>query len=422
MIGAPPPMSVCPYCGGEGARLDPSVVVCPQCRWLRPLAPGYIVHPNAFQWGADSQAMAKLRAIAPLNAAARAVSDKVGRRWVETSFNAVRLGENQLPDIFATAVHAGRLLGMPYMPDVYVSGDKMWDAVTYGTDRSAFILIGSALINNFKGDDLLFVLAREMGHCRAGHALWKTVGMFLVGAQPQRKGMMADGILGALNIDHMLQSALDVPFLMWARQAEITADRAGLLAVGQEEVARRVLLAWSLRSMPLYEQINIDAWLQQQEDSDDQMTRLAEMVSSPTPFITRRLKLMTQFARSPELYSIRMTIASLDQAAYRTPSQDAKLPALPGPNPAELGTADGPDPVEMAFLADDANAQASDDVRLKCATCGTGMRIPREKLEGKTEFKVRCPNPTCGVVMTLRKKAPAQPAAAAAEEREQAHE
>jgi Zn-dependent protease with chaperone function len=409
--GGQSPTAICAYCGGEGVRLDPSIDVCPQCRWLRPLAPGYVVHPNAFQWGADSQAMAKLRALGPLNAAARAVSDRVGRRWVESSFNAVRLGDNQLPDVFAMAIRAARLLGMPYMPDVYISGDKMWDAVTYGTDRSAFLLIGSALVNNFKGDDLLFLLAREMGHCRAGHALWKTVGMFLVGQQPQRKGMMSEGILGALNIEHLLQSALDVPFLMWARQAEITADRAGLLAVGNEEVARRVLLAWSLRSMPLYQQINIDAWLQQQEDSDDQMTRLSEMVNSPTPFITRRLKLLTDYARSPDLFNIRAVIAPLDMAVYPPAGQALNMepPLLQAPPPmVELGT---PDPaVESALPADD-TASTAEFVRIACTNCGTGMRVPREKLAGKTEFKVRCPNSACGLVMTLRKKTAALAAA-----------
>jgi hypothetical protein len=34
----PPPVA-CHHCGGNGQRLAPDVVVCPQCRWLRPLAP-----------------------------------------------------------------------------------------------------------------------------------------------------------------------------------------------------------------------------------------------------------------------------------------------------------------------------------------------------------------------------------------------
>jgi Zn-dependent protease with chaperone function len=52
---------------------------------------------------------------------------------------------------------------------------------TFGSDTSAFIVLGTAILTNFQNDELLFVLAREMGHCRAGHALWKTVTRFLTG-------------------------------------------------------------------------------------------------------------------------------------------------------------------------------------------------------------------------------------------------
>jgi predicted Zn finger-like uncharacterized protein len=384
---APKPPS-CTICGGEGVDLDPKVLFCPQCRWLRPLAPGYILEPGAFQSGADNAATAKLRTIAPLMAAARTVSDRVGRRWVETSFNAIRLGEDQLPEVFAQGVRAARLLAMPYMPDVYVSGDSMWEAVTYGSDRSAFLLIGTALINSFRGDDLLFVLGREMGHCRAGHALWKTVREFLIGQPSQQKGMMSQGILSALNPHRLIEGAIEVPFMNWARQAEITADRAGMLAVRNEESARRVLLAWSLRSVPLYRQINIQAWLQQQEDSDEQTTRIAEMLSSPTPFVTRRLKQLTQFAESPELAALRARIDPLDPPAVAPASAAAPVPPVARAAPAPAVAVPVP----------------ADIVRVKCPSCGSGIRIPRSQLAGKETLRVRCPKPECGKVLTMKKK------------------
>ena len=127
--------------------------------------------------------MAALRAIKPLNAVAKSVSEKVGRRWIESTFNGVLLGEKQLPQIYAQAVKAARILGMSHMPDVYLSGERSWDCLTFGTDRDSFVVIGTALAGSFQGADLLFLLAREMGHCRAGHALWKTVIRFFLGEQ-----------------------------------------------------------------------------------------------------------------------------------------------------------------------------------------------------------------------------------------------
>ena len=311
--------------------------------------------------------MAALRSSGPLSAAARAISDRIGRRWIETTFNGVRLGPDQLPRLYQQAVQSARILGMPTMPEVYVSGERMWDAVTYGTDESSFILLGTALATNFQGDDLLFILAREMGHCRAGHALWKTVIHFLVGEQGPRKGFMSNGVLAALNPLNIVGSALEMPLLAWARQAEITADRAGLLAVGQESVARRVLLSWSLKSSLLYKQINIQTWINQENETGDDMTKLSEMATSSTPYITRRLKLMKMFADSRELGQYRSVIER------HLPKPKARAPKV-------------------------------DTVRIVCPHCKTGMNIPSAQLKGKASFNARCPNKKCGKVVTLKKK------------------
>lgn len=315
--------------------------------------------------------MATLRSIKPLNAAAKAVSEKVGRRWVEVAFNGVLLGEKQMPHIYGQAVRAGRLLGMSHMPDVYISGDRAWDCLTYGTDRDSFIILGSALAGNFQGVDLLFMLAREMGHCRAGHALWKTVIRFFLGEQGPAKGFMAGGLFNALSPTALIGGAIEMPLLAWARQAEITADRAGLLAVGSEEVARRVLLSWSLRSSVMFRQINIEEWLNQQEVEDDSYVKLSEITSSSTPYIGLRLKLLSQYAKSPELISYLKNISATIKRAAPPP----------------------PKPVADASV-----------LRFKCSKCGTAMRVPKKVLAERDELPVKCPNAACGAITYLKKK------------------
>jgi Zn-dependent protease with chaperone function len=381
----------CRACGGDGRGLDQKIVVCPECRWLRPLAPGYSIDCAAFQWAEDGKAMSALRSITPLNSAAQSISNKVGRRWIEAAFNAVSLSEKQLPDVYFPAVRAARILGMTKMPDIYVSGDCTWDCHTYGSDNDAFIIIGSALATSFRGLDLLFVLAREMGHARAGHALWKSVIRFLVGEQSHRKGLFANGILGALNPSALIEGAIEMPLLAWARQAEITADRAGLLTVGSEEVARRVLLTWSLKSAFLYKRINVGAWLEQQTTSDDSVVRLSEIATSSTPYITRRLSLMTQFARSPELERWRNVI-----------NQYAPLPAV---QPKPVAQNQPPKPVQNAVNETKKPVSTPDkEIKLKCVNCSTPMRVPQTAFAGKSQISVRCPNQKCGKISTLKIK------------------
>lgn len=378
----------CPCCGGAGELLNPKIIVCPQCGWLRPLAAGYTVDPSAFQWAQDGSAMAKLRSIGPLNSAARGISDKVGRRWIEVTLNGIRLGNDQFPAIYSQAVRAAQLLGLAYMPDVYLSGEQAWDAATYGSDKESFLVIGTALVSNFQGDELLFLLAREMGHVRAGHALWKTVIHFLVGAQGPSKGMMSGGILSMIvNPFNMIEDAIELPLLAWARQAEITADRAGLLAVGSEEVARRALLSWAMKSSLLYRHLNVEAWLRQQAEDYDETMRMSEMVQSSTPYITRRLNLLSDFARSPELTHWRKIIVAAN-GNESSQSKDSATSSTAAPNQKPVASG------------------AKDDVRLVCAACKTGMRIPRKVLADKDRLNVRCPNPKCGKTLTLKKKQP----------------
>jgi Zn-dependent protease with chaperone function len=375
-----PVTAMCGACGGSGVRLSAAENICPQCGWLRPLAPNYHLDCSVFQWAQDGAAMATLRSIGTLSAAARAVSDKVGRPWIESTFNGVRIGPRQMPQVWAQAVLAARMMGLSYMPDVYISGERMWDTYTFGSDTSAFIVLGTALATNFQGEDLLFLLVREMGHCRAGHALWKTVIRFLAGDTGPRRGLMSDGVLGALSPTKLVESAIEMPLMAWARQAEITADRAGLLALGDEALVRRVLLAWTLRSSFLFRQINIEAWMEQEEDSDDQVTRISEMTSSSTLYITRRLRLLSRFAKEPDLMRWSQIVRGL-----RPPAVAAAPPAsVPSPLPASRP------------------ATKADSLRVECTKCRAGMRVPYAVLQGKDVLNVRCPQ--CSNVVTLRKK------------------
>lgn len=374
------PLNVtCYTCGGDSRNFAPNIVICRECRTLKPLVPGYQVDTSAFAWAADAKAMSVLRSLTPLNMAAKAVSEKVGRRWIEAAFNGILLSEKQMPHIFGQAVRAARILGMSHMPDVYISGDRAWDCLTFGTDKDAFIVVGSAIAGNFQGVDMLFLLAREMGHAKAGHALWKTVIRFFLGEQGPAKGFLAGGIFNALTPSALIGGALEMPLLAWARQAEITADRAGMLAVGNEEVARRVLLSWSLKSSVMYRQINIKDWLEQQAVEDDNYLKLSELTTSSTPYLGPRLRLLSEFARSSELQNSLRIISDTIKASAPSP------PPKPKADP--------------------------DILRIKCTTCETPMRIPKSALVGKTDLPVKCPNAKCGAITRLKKNAkPAQSA------------
>ena len=345
--------AVCKLCGGNGVGLSAAENVCAQCGWLRPLLPGYQLDRSVFLWAQDGQAMTRLQKIPALHAVVRSASDKVGRPWIESTFNGIRLGPKQLPDVWKQAVQAARILGLPSMPDVYISGDSQWNTYTFGSDNNAFIVLGTAILNNFQNEEMLFVLAREMGHCRAGHALWKTVTRFIAGDSAAMHGLLSNGLINAIHPMQLIQGTVELPLLAWSRQSEITADRAGLLAVGDEALARRVLLAWSIRSARLLKQVNIEEWMKQEDASDDQMTRFSEMTTSSSMYTTRRLRLLGQSASEPEL----MRMSQIAQTARKQ-----LAPAL---QPGSPVAAPAPEPT------------SADSIRVVCTRCQAAMRIPQ---------------------------------------------
>jgi predicted Zn finger-like uncharacterized protein len=148
-----------------------------------------------------------------------------------------------------------------------------------------------------------------------------------------------------------------------------------------------------LRSSILLRQINIDAWMEQEEGGDDQLTRLSEMTLSSTLYVTRRLRLLSRFAQEPELMRWAGIVRSL------RPQQ----PGLPLGIPAPAV----PAPTAPAVAKQDA-------LRLVCPKCRTGMRVPYAALQGRDVLNVRCPQ--CRNVVALRKKpaaaAPSAPVAA----------
>ncbi|KAF0183332.1 MAG: Uncharacterized protein FD124_247 [Alphaproteobacteria bacterium] len=385
---AAPPMHGfgCSACGGDGAKLSVGEVMCPVCRWLRPLGDGYELPVETFLWRLDAEAMMRLQSLGPVTAAAHHISERYGRPWFEASVNGVRLSPSQMPDVFALAVRMARIVGLNRMPEIYVSGEQMWDAKTLGTDAYAFIVLGSVLVS-FKGADLAFMLAREMGRVRAGHAVWRTAFELLMGRRQSQRTIMGDGVMQFLNPAKIVESAFEAPLMAWARHSEITADRAGQLATGNLDTARRVLLQWTLKSFPIHARLNMDDWIRQEDESDDPSIQAVEATMSSTPFIARRLKLAREFHVGEDMKGWRAVIEHFD-------AEDRRLRP----------------PKDVTATSGGKGKEApADTVRLVCVSCQAPMRVKRAQLVGDKPVNVRCPNPACGKVLSVKPKKPTEP-------------
>jgi Zn-dependent protease with chaperone function len=199
--------------------------------------------------------------------------------------HAVKVGPNQFPRVHNLAVRCSETLGIA-VPTMYIVNNPTANAATYGTNDDSFIMIHSGLVDHFSDEELLSVIGHECGHIHNSHVVYLTAMHYLM--------RMASMFVRWIVAPAMLALS------GWSRRAEITCDRAGMLCSRSLDVSTRALAKLALGSTKLYEQLNMEAFLDQYEEGKDGIGRFAEITASH-PWLPKRVMALRTFAES-EIY------------------------------------------------------------------------------------------------------------------------
>ena len=199
--------------------------------------------------------------------------------------NAVKVSDRQFPRLQGLVNRCAETLHIA-TPTVYIVNSPVLNAATYGTNDDAFIMVHSALIDHYSDEELLTVIGHECGHIHNQHVVYLTALHYLTHA--------AGAVLKI--VGWALEPAL-IALRAWSRRAEITSDRAGMLCSKSEVVAARALTKLALGSRKLYEEFNIDAFLEQYEEGKNDMGRYMEVFATH-PWLPKRVLAMRTFSES----------------------------------------------------------------------------------------------------------------------------
>jgi len=97
----------------------------------------------------------------------------------------------------------------------------------------------------------------------------------------------------------ILQPAL-VALRTWSRRAEITCDRAGMLVSRDQQASERAITKLAVGSHKLYEEFNLDAFLEQHAEGSNGVGRFMEVFATH-PWLPKRVLAMRVFGAS-QLY------------------------------------------------------------------------------------------------------------------------
>lgn len=212
--------------------------------------------------------------------------------WLQ---DGVYLGPRTMGPVYRDLLEAARTVRIAVPPAVVAScGPQAQGA--FGTDDRPFLLLSSFFLPGADESERRFLLGRLCGHVRARQVTWGTLYALLV----DHNGIRAIGrrYLGPTLEVFLAPLSLGARLALsrWHRSAELTADRAGLLACGDLDGARRALLRMALGVRP---DLTPEDYLDQLRGArtEDSPGRWTELLSS-RPWMHKRMEALELFARS----------------------------------------------------------------------------------------------------------------------------
>jgi len=210
------------------------------------------IHPS------DSKALAALRAIPGIDTTLRQLLKVTGESAMRVMFmaSAVQITPQQCPDLYAKLQVACTTLGVD-MPDFFIQQNPIVNAFTGGVDKSVIVLY-SGLIERLNDEEILAVVAHEVGHIHAEHVLYLTAARLI-------ELLMNESVTrllpGSDIIKFIVSTGISSALLAWARRAELSCDRAALLVTQDPHVIGRTMM--KLAGGTFAKNINYDLFLDQ---------------------------------------------------------------------------------------------------------------------------------------------------------------
>ena len=229
------------------------------------LDPAVLQHPY------DRAALGALQKVPGLDIVVRKFIELFPERvaYIQNVAQTVRATRNQCPQLYAQLHEACAVLDVRE-PELYVAQHPVPNAATSGHDHP-YIIITTGLLDLLSEDEVLAVIAHELGHIKSGHVLYKTMarGMsFLL-------TIVGDLTLG---IGRLVGRTLEATLLEWDRQSEFTADRSSLVVVQNPQVMLSLMMKLAGGTLFQRDQMDAQEFLKQADLYEEVDSRMLDRV------------------------------------------------------------------------------------------------------------------------------------------------
>ncbi|HZG06379.1 MAG TPA: M48 family metallopeptidase [Streptomyces sp.] len=258
------------------------------------------ISSRTYEHPADRSALVALRKLSGFDTVFKALSGLLPERSLRLLFlsDSVRVDDEQFAHLYAMLRDACYILDLEKVPPMYVTQDPKPNAMCIGLDEP-IIVVTTGLIELLDEEEMRAVIGHEVGHALSGHAVYRTILLFLTGLAVK---------VAWIPLGNVAIMAIVTALREWFRKSELSADRAGLL-VGQDLQASMRGLMKIAGGNHLHE-MNVDAFLKQADEYEssgdlrDSVLKILNVLPRSHPFTTVRAAELRTWAASRDYQRI----------------------------------------------------------------------------------------------------------------------
>lgn len=166
----------------------------------------------------------------------------------------VRCGPTQYKTLYEILRESCEVLDMPE-PELYITSNPFPNAFAGGVERP-YITLRSSIVDTLTDEQLFHLIGHELGHIKANHVLYMSVAQVLYPLL-EMLGRRTFGLGDVASI------GLILAIYEWYRQAEISADRAGLLVAQSLDLSIDANIALTAGPNRLRHEMSREAFMDQ---------------------------------------------------------------------------------------------------------------------------------------------------------------
>jgi Zn-dependent protease with chaperone function len=258
------------------------------------------ISSRAYEHPADRSALVALRKLTGFDTILKNIAGLFNDRAMRLVFlaSSVRASQEQFPDLYQAMLDGCYILDLPRVPELYITQTPMVNAMALGMDKP-FIVLNSGLVELMDPEEIRFVIGHELGHVLSGHAVYNTMLYNLI-LLAQRLALVPFAWIGLKAVIWGLEE--------WHRKAEMSCDRAGLLATQDVDAARRSLM--KLAGGRRLAELSSDEFHRQAREYDavpdvrESLLKLLQLQGTTHPFAVVRFAELDRWADDGEYAQI----------------------------------------------------------------------------------------------------------------------